>query len=92
MELWYALAPHVGRVGRADLVMRSVGCGLLIVGNVVEFWVSLLLVPTAFDAGYEGGGVARLVYGLGHIRARLPVGFAPLGLSGRPRPDGVSLK
>ncbi len=42
--------------------MRSVGCGLLIVGNVVEFWVSLLLnVPTAFDAGYEGGGVARLV-------------------------------
>jgi hypothetical protein len=52
-----ALAPHVGRVGRIGLVMSMVGSALLVAGNVVEFWVSLLLnVPTAFDAGYNGAG------------------------------------
>ena len=61
-----ALAPHLGRVGRAGLVMSIVGCGLLIAGNVVEFWVSLLLnVPTAFDAGYAGAGWPGSYWGWG---------------------------
>jgi hypothetical protein len=55
--LRHALAPHVGRVGQIGLVVSMVGSALLVVGNVVEFWVSLVLdVPTAFDAGYIGAG------------------------------------
>lgn len=55
--LRHAVAPYVGRAGQIGLVVSMVGSALLVVGNVVEFWVSFVLnVPTAFDAGYGGAG------------------------------------